>query len=129
MFRLDSGSKVTLSLTSPLPQCLLTELHHPEFFLPESVEQDYPSHIHIDLMRRAQGQGVGVRMIKTILATLKAKGKRAHVEILGSLSQRKATTIQACVLHQKCEHAQHFTGFFCETDLKFPVIVLLRTPK
>ena len=39
-----------------------------------SAALDYPSHIHIDLMEGAQGQGIGVRMIKTILATLKAKG-------------------------------------------------------
>ena len=51
------------------------ELHDPHFFLPATLQRDFPSHLHIDLMRRAQGQGIGGRMIKTILAALRAKGE------------------------------------------------------
>ena len=49
-------------------------MHSPTFYLPAPLQTDFPSHLHIDLMKRAQGQGVGGRMIDTILATLKAKG-------------------------------------------------------
>lgn len=55
-------------------QGLLEDLFRPNFFLPPRLQRDYPSHMHIDLMRRAQGQGVGTRMLRTLLATLKAQG-------------------------------------------------------
>ena len=67
-------------------QSHLDELHHLDFFLPERLQKEYPSHVHIDIMRRAQGQGIGVRMIKTILATLKAKGNNSHSPCIVCLS-------------------------------------------
>lgn len=60
-------------------QEMLEDLFQPKFFLPKCLQREYPSHMHIDLMRRAQGQGIGTRMIKTLLATLKAKGKLSHL--------------------------------------------------
>ena len=49
-------------------------MHNPTFYLPALLQTDFPSHLHMDLMKRARGQGVGGRMMDTILATLKAKG-------------------------------------------------------
>jgi len=43
--------------------------HHPEIFRPASYEQ-YPSHLHIDLMARAQGHGLGREMMNVLLAEL-----------------------------------------------------------
>ncbi len=50
-------------------QQLYYEYHHPRFYYPESF-QSYPSHMHIDLEPRAQGQGHGRRMVQHLLAKL-----------------------------------------------------------
>ena len=43
--------------------------HHPDYFCPEPYE-DYPSHLHIDLLPRAQGRGYGRKMFERNLETL-----------------------------------------------------------
>ena len=43
--------------------------HHPEYDCPEPYEQ-YPSHLHIDLLARVQRQGHGRRMIEQLLERL-----------------------------------------------------------
>jgi len=49
------------------------EYYHPEIFMPEPYNQ-YPSHVHIDLLPRARGRGLGREMMKVLLAELTAKG-------------------------------------------------------
>lgn len=56
-------------------QVMFKQLMTPEFFLPPKLQKDYPSHIRINLMARAQGQGIAPRMVSTVLSTLKAKGE------------------------------------------------------
>ena len=43
--------------------------HHPDYFCPEPYEA-YPSHLHIDLLPRAQGRGYGRRMLDRVVKTL-----------------------------------------------------------
>ena len=43
--------------------------HHPDYFCPEPCEA-YPSHLHIDLLPRAQGRGYGRRMLEQLMDTL-----------------------------------------------------------
>jgi ribosomal protein S18 acetylase RimI-like enzyme len=47
--------------------------HHPDYFCPEPYEQ-YPSHLHIDLLPRAQGRGHGRRMMEEIMIRLREAG-------------------------------------------------------
>lgn len=47
--------------------------HHPDYFCPEPYAQ-YPSHLHIDLLPRAQGHGYGRRMLERNLDTLRERG-------------------------------------------------------
>lgn len=47
--------------------------HHPEIFFPEPYEQ-FPSHLHIDLVERAQGRGLGREMMRVLLDTMVRKG-------------------------------------------------------
>jgi len=47
--------------------------HHPEYFYPEPYES-WPSHLHIDLLPRAQAQGYGRRMIVQILTKFQHRG-------------------------------------------------------
>ena len=50
-------------------------LHHPPRS-PDDVVADHPAHLHIDLLPRAIGTGIGRRMIETLLAALTARGVR-----------------------------------------------------
>jgi len=47
--------------------------HHPDYFCPEPYQQ-YPSHLHIDLLERAQGQGYGRKMIEQLVDRLRRVG-------------------------------------------------------
>lgn len=48
-------------------------IHHPPQMSPEVLDA-YPSHLHIDLLPRAQGGGHGRRLLETLFAALKAGG-------------------------------------------------------
>ena len=47
--------------------------HHPDYFCPEPYDQ-FPSHLHIDLLPRAQGKGYGRLMLEQIMDTLRHRG-------------------------------------------------------
>ncbi len=49
------------------------EFYHPDIFLPARYES-YPSHLHIDLLPRAQGRGLGREMMIVLLRELEAQG-------------------------------------------------------
>jgi len=55
--------------------------HRPDYFCPEPYEQ-YPSHMHIDLLERARGQGVGRRMMEQQMVKLRELGSPgAHLAV------------------------------------------------
>jgi ribosomal protein S18 acetylase RimI-like enzyme len=55
--------------------------HHPDYFMPEPYEA-YPSHLHIDLLPRAQGRGFGRRMMDGVMAELRRRGSPgAHLGV------------------------------------------------
>ena len=55
--------------------------HHPDYYCPEPYEV-YPSHLHIDLLPRAQGRGHGRRMLERVMATLGERGSPgAHLGV------------------------------------------------
>jgi ribosomal protein S18 acetylase RimI-like enzyme len=45
-----------------------------EWYSPDRLVADYPSHLHIDLLPRIQGQGTGRRLIDTELDALRQRG-------------------------------------------------------
>lgn len=47
--------------------------HHPDYFTPEPYA-DFPAHLHIDLLPRAQGAGWGRRMIAALCGRLRERG-------------------------------------------------------
>jgi ribosomal protein S18 acetylase RimI-like enzyme len=47
--------------------------HHPDYFCPEPYAA-YPSHAHIDLLPRVQGQGHGRRMMEALFEKLSRRG-------------------------------------------------------
>jgi ribosomal protein S18 acetylase RimI-like enzyme len=50
-------------------------IHHP-FAAPRRVVEPFPSHLHIDLLPRFQGQGLGKRLIDLWLETARDMGSR-----------------------------------------------------
>ncbi len=55
--------------------------HHPDYYCPEPYAS-YPSHLHIDLLERAQGRGLGRRMLEQVMALLAGRGSPgAHLGV------------------------------------------------
>ena len=55
--------------------------HHPAYCCPEPYDR-YPSHLHIDLLPRAQGRGYGRRMLEGVMDALRARGSPgAHLGV------------------------------------------------
>jgi ribosomal protein S18 acetylase RimI-like enzyme len=55
--------------------------HNPDYFTPEPYA-DYPSHLHIDLLPRAQGHGNGRRMLEHVMKILQKRGSPgAHLGV------------------------------------------------
>jgi ribosomal protein S18 acetylase RimI-like enzyme len=50
-------------------------IHHPMTGDP-AVVAEYPSHLHINLLPRLQGRGLGARLMDTFLDALRARGSR-----------------------------------------------------
>lgn len=61
--------------------------HHPDYFCPEPYEH-YPSHLHIDLLPRAQGQGYGRRMMEGVMNRLRERGSPGAHLGLSALNRR-----------------------------------------
>lgn len=51
---------------------LMHVIHHPRRALPKTLKP-YPSHLHIDLLPRAQGQGWGGALMRALLGRLREK--------------------------------------------------------
>ena len=55
--------------------------HRPDYYCPEPYQQ-YPSHMHIDLLERARGAGWGRRMMNLVMAMLSERGSPgAHLGV------------------------------------------------
>lgn len=55
--------------------------HRPDYFTPEPYEA-YPSHMHIDLLERARGRGLGRQMMGRIMDKLRQRGSPgAHLGV------------------------------------------------
>ena len=61
--------------------------HHPDYFCPEPYDT-YPSHLHIDLLPRAQGQGHGRRMLEQVMDALRRRGSPGAHLGLSALNTR-----------------------------------------
>jgi len=47
---------------------------HVPLQVPAELAQDYPSHLHINLVRRLQSQGLGRKMMNTLMRALREQG-------------------------------------------------------
>ncbi len=56
-------------------------IHRPPV-APDAVIDDYPSHLHIDLLDRARGRGLGRTLVEGLADDLRARGSRGvHLEV------------------------------------------------
>ncbi len=51
----------------------LHAIHHP-WGTPDELARDFPSHLHINLLPRSQGRGIGRQLIATVIAALRDQG-------------------------------------------------------
>ncbi len=65
------------------------EYFHPDIFFPPEF-QPFPSHLHIDLIARAQGQGQGKRMVNHLLGELRRRGSPGVHLAMNALNHRAA---------------------------------------
>jgi ribosomal protein S18 acetylase RimI-like enzyme len=82
------ASKLAGTLSEP-ERVTLQDIHQP-FRADPALVTRYPSHLHIDLLPRLQGQGFGRRLIETLLAALRAHGSRGVHLHVGRANQRAA---------------------------------------
>ena len=68
-------------------QKIYYEYYHPDIFYPEPISE-YPSHMHIDLLPRAQRQGWGTRMVHTLLDELTRRGSAGVHFAMNAANQR-----------------------------------------
>jgi ribosomal protein S18 acetylase RimI-like enzyme len=62
-------------------QMVYSWYHDPDYFCPEPYAT-YPSHMHIDLLERARGQGFGRQMMEQVMVKLRELGSPgAHVGV------------------------------------------------
>lgn len=67
---------------------LYSRIHHPDPAKPVDLSA-YPSHLHIDLLPRAQGRGWGRKLMETLLGELRRRGS-AGVHLGLGRSNRRA---------------------------------------
>jgi ribosomal protein S18 acetylase RimI-like enzyme len=61
---------------------VIRSFYAPHLHFPEEWSIQYPSHLHIDLVARAQGRGLGTTMIQTLLSELRRQGSAGvHLEM------------------------------------------------
>jgi len=68
---------------------MLQGIHQPFVADPDLVGR-YPSHLHIDLLPRLQGQGCGRRLIETLFGVLRASHSRGVHLHVGDANERAA---------------------------------------
>jgi ribosomal protein S18 acetylase RimI-like enzyme len=75
------------------------QYHHPKIYFPGHF-RDYPSHLHIDLLPRAQGRGNGQRMMATLLERLRQLGATGVHLSMASTNSRAERFYQKLGFHE-----------------------------
>ncbi|SFN36815.1 GNAT family N-acetyltransferase [Mycetocola miduiensis] len=66
-----------------LERSIIASAHNPERMLIAAVDE-YPAHLHINLLPEAQGQGLGRRLIETLAAALAERGVQGLHLVVGT---------------------------------------------
>jgi ribosomal protein S18 acetylase RimI-like enzyme len=74
---------------SPPERFALHAIHHP-WGTPDELARGFPSHLHINLVPRLQGQGIGRQLIAAVISALRNRGSHGlHLHVTHS-NQRAA---------------------------------------
>lgn len=74
-------------------------IHHPDR-TPRRINEIYPAHLHIDLLPRFQGRGLGKRMVDLWLANMRARGVRGVCLGTGDGNPRAVRFYRAYGFHE-----------------------------
>jgi ribosomal protein S18 acetylase RimI-like enzyme len=74
---------------SVLEQYALHAIHHP-WGAGNELASSFPSHLHIDLLPRLQGRGIGRQLMGTLIAALRDQGSRGLHLLVGLGNPRAA---------------------------------------
>jgi len=80
-------------------QFMSYKIHHPDRTAEEIVGR-YPSHLHINLLPRLRGRGIGRRLMVQWLATVRGLGSRGAHLAVGSANRRAIRFYRACGFHE-----------------------------
>jgi ribosomal protein S18 acetylase RimI-like enzyme len=70
-------------------------IHYPHR-APDGIVHSYPSHLHINLLPRLRGRGVGRRLMERWLATIRDMGSRGAHLAVGAANRRAIRFYRAC---------------------------------
>jgi ribosomal protein S18 acetylase RimI-like enzyme len=63
---------------------------HVPLTVPDEIAEDYPSHLHINLVPRLQSQGLGRQMMNTLIRALRERGSVGVHFFVSAANQRAA---------------------------------------
>jgi len=72
---------------SPQERRALDNIHH-RFGAPREVAERFPSHLHINLLPRMQGRGIGRQLVTTLISGLRDQGSPGVHLLVGDGNQR-----------------------------------------
>ena len=75
------------------------KIHHPDRTAEEIVEP-YPSHLHINLLPRLRGRGIGRRLMARWLETVRDMGSRGAHLAVGPANRRAVRFYRTCGFHE-----------------------------
>jgi ribosomal protein S18 acetylase RimI-like enzyme len=74
-------------------------IHHPSR-TPSEIAEPYPAHLHINLLPRLRGRGVGRRLMERWLAAVRDMGARGAHLAVGGGNGRAIRFYRACGFHE-----------------------------
>jgi len=76
-------------------QLMIYRIHHPHH-APGEIVEDYPSHLHINLLPRLRGRGFGRGVMDRWLLTIKEMGSHGAYLVVGATNSRAIRFYRAC---------------------------------
>jgi ribosomal protein S18 acetylase RimI-like enzyme len=80
-------------------QIMSYKIHHPDRTA-EEIVGPYPSHLHINLLPRLRGQGVGRQLMMRWLAAVRDMGSQGAHLAVGTANRRAIRFYRACGFHE-----------------------------
>jgi ribosomal protein S18 acetylase RimI-like enzyme len=82
-----------------LDELMSYRIHHPSR-TPSEIFEPYPAHLHINLLLRLRGRGVGRRLMERWLAAVRNMGASGAHLAVGAANRRAIRFYRACGFHE-----------------------------